>query len=128
LADVTARGDTGIDAAERFIRLLAQYLAIHPRYARAGYEDVFYHLWEERKLPVNLNPLETDLKDPLERQRVERLLDREPGQPTGYALPLRPHSSGRGWQSSLWEFRREQMFLLPGDAPMGLRLPLDSLP
>ena len=128
LTDAATKGDAGIDAAERFIRLLAQYLRIHRRNARAGYEDIFYHLWEEGKLPVNLNPLETDLKDTLERRRLARFLDQDPGQPTGYALPLRPHSSGKGWQSSLWEFRREEMFLLPGDSPMGLRLPLDSLP
>ena len=122
------KGDAGIEAAERLIRLLAQHLGIHPRYVWTGYEDVFYYLWEEGKLPVNMDPLETDLKDPLERQRLARLLDRDLGQPKGYALPLRPDPSGKGWQSSLWEFRREQMFLLPGDSPMGLRLPLDSLP
>jgi uncharacterized protein (DUF2126 family) len=34
----------------------------------------------------------------------------------------------RVWTSSPWFFRPERMFLIPGDSPMGLRLPLDSLP
>jgi len=27
-----------------------------------------------------------------------------------------------------WTFRPERMYLIPGDSPMGLRLPLDSIP
>ncbi len=128
LADVHTKGKAEIEAAESFIRRLAQHLGIQNHYVRAGFEDIFYHLWEEGKLPVNLNPLESDLKDPVERRQLVRLLDRGLGQPTGFALPLRPHPAGKGWQSSLWEFRREQMFLVPGASPMGLRLPLDALP
>src|ERR1041385_8377059 len=33
-----------------------------------------------------------------------------------------------GWVSGPWFLRAEQLFLFPGDSPMGLRLPLDSLP
>ena len=128
LADTSTKGVANIDAAERFVRLMAQHLGIHSRNIRAGYEDIFYHLWQEGNLPINLNPLETDLKDPVERRQLARLLDRDLGQPTGYVLPLRPHWSGRGWRSSVWEFRREQLFLVPGGSPMGLRLPLDTLP
>ena len=32
------------------------------------------------------------------------------------------------WVSGRWFFRDERMFLIPGDSPMGYRLPLDSLP
>ena len=32
------------------------------------------------------------------------------------------------WVSGPWFFRDERMYLIPGDSPMGYRLPLDSLP
>ena len=32
------------------------------------------------------------------------------------------------WISGPWFFRDDRMYLLPGDSPMGYRLPLDALP
>ncbi len=32
------------------------------------------------------------------------------------------------WLSGEWPLRRKNVFLMPGDSPAGLRLPLDSLP
>ena len=49
----------------------------------------------------------------------------------GYALPLRREYYTDGtsaWESGAWFFRPEQMYLVPGDSPMGFRLPLDSIP
>jgi uncharacterized protein (DUF2126 family) len=43
----------------------------------------------------------------------------------GYALPLRIRDGI--WQSGPWTLRRELLYLLPGDSPMGYRLPLDRL-
>jgi uncharacterized protein (DUF2126 family) len=36
--------------------------------------------------------------------------------------------SGPEWQTGLWMLRGQHLFLLPGDSPVGLRLPLPSLP
>ncbi len=49
----------------------------------------------------------------------------------GYVLPLRriPTRSGTPrWTSQPWFLASKRMFLVPGDSPMGYRLPLDSLP
>jgi uncharacterized protein (DUF2126 family) len=44
-------------------------------------------------------------------------------------LPLRRAASApQPWQSSRWFLRAERCYLTPGDSPLGLRLPLDSLP
>src|SRR5262249_30915555 len=48
----------------------------------------------------------------------------------GYALPLRRvRDAGQPyWQSGRWFLRREHLYLIPGDSPIGYRLPLDSVP
>jgi uncharacterized protein (DUF2126 family)/transglutaminase-like putative cysteine protease len=113
--------------AREFLQTLARYLGIKPSNIVAGYEDTLYYLWKEGSLPNNVDPLKCDLKDDLERKRLARLLSQGLNNPTGYVLPLRKEEDGQ-WHSCLWTFKREQMFLIPGDSPMGLRLPLDSLP
>jgi uncharacterized protein (DUF2126 family)/transglutaminase-like putative cysteine protease len=117
--------------AERFMRTLAHRLGLAGDLAQTGYEDGLYYLWKEGTLPPNIDPLRIDLKDPLERRRLAELLQRGLGAVTGYALPLKwfehPTEGGR-WQTSRWTFRRDRMYLVPGDSPMGYRLPLDSLP
>src|SRR5207253_5706264 len=79
------------------------------------------------------DPLRYDLDDPEERRRLARVLDRGLGREVGFVLPLRRakasnKAEGRPWQSERWRFRREHLFLVPGDSPVGLRLPLRSLP
>ncbi|MBX3023983.1 transglutaminase family protein [bacterium] len=129
-ADERAPGGCGPLEAARFIERLASRLDLAPELAVPGYEDVFYYLWKEGGLPINVDPLQRNLHDPEERQRLATLLRRGLGTVTGYALPLRwePSRSGGTWVSSRWEFRRARMYLLPGSSPMGYRLPLDSLP
>ena len=76
--------------------------------------------------------MQRDVADPSERTRLARLLQSELTQPAGFVLPLEPDdaedSSRQRWRSSRWPLRREHLYLVPGDSPMGLRLPLDSLP
>jgi uncharacterized protein (DUF2126 family)/transglutaminase-like putative cysteine protease len=114
--------------AEAFAHKLAQRLGIEPEYLTPGYEDTFYYLYREAELPINLDPLSVDLKDSLERKRLASLLKRGLDSVIGYALPLQYDSTRARWRSNHWKFRQGRMYLVPGDSPMGLRLPLDSLP
>jgi uncharacterized protein (DUF2126 family)/transglutaminase-like putative cysteine protease len=132
--DLIAEDDRDYGFGEREARLfleeLAKRLKVQAEHIAAAREDVFYHLWRERQLPVNVDPLSVDLKDDLERKRLARLLDEGLGEVVGYVLPLRWHRAyGREcWESGAWDLRRGRLYLLPGDSPMGYRLPLDSLP
>jgi uncharacterized protein (DUF2126 family) len=130
LADESRGAGHGLADAERFVAALCVRLGLAPDLVVPGYEDVFYYLWKEGTLPVNVDPLQSDLTDAAERQRLAFLLRRGLATVSGYALPLRWRGNDGGglWCSSRWEFRRSRMYLIPGNSAMGYRLPLDSLP
>jgi uncharacterized protein (DUF2126 family)/transglutaminase-like putative cysteine protease len=127
LADPTQPGTAGTEVAEAFARRLAARLGVKANNVEAGYEDVLYYLWKEGTLPENVDVFDSKLDDKLERARLRRLFERGLDQVVGYALPLGWDHAAERWTSSPWTFRRGSMFLLPGDSPMGLRLPLDAL-
>jgi uncharacterized protein (DUF2126 family) len=82
---------------------------------------------EERRLPSNVTPEKTNFKDRHERERLTRLFQQGLGAVVGYTLPLKRLAGG--WVSGAWFLRDDDtLWLTPGDAPMGLRLPLDSIP
>lgn len=125
--------DYGCDSedAQEFINQLAERLQVVPDNVLPGYEDTWFHLLKERKLPINVDPLQSDLKKPEERTRLAKLLEQGLDKVVGYVLPICPatHSTTNiTWKSSPWFLRQERMYLIPGDSPMGYRLPLDSLP
>lgn len=114
--------------AGQFAHELAKCLAVSPDNVSAAYEDVFYFLWTEGKNPVNIDPLKSNLKDPFERRTLAQLLNQGLGDPVGYILPLQWNYWNSQWLSCKWVFNRENLFLIPGNSPIGLRLPLESLP
>ncbi|MEQ1529382.1 MAG: transglutaminase family protein, partial [Methylococcales bacterium] len=128
LADVTRDYGFTFKQAQQFIKHLGQRLGVHSKYIVTGFEDSFYHLWQEGTLPENINPLKTNLKDSIERKTLTKLLDTGLNQPTGFVLPVKWNWYNQTWQSGPWDFRRGTMFLIPGNSPMGMRLPLASLP
>jgi uncharacterized protein (DUF2126 family) len=111
--------------ARRFLEALTRRLEVDSSFIMSAYEDTFYYLWRERKLPVNVDPLDPKIEDPIERKRVARIFEQDLGKTVGFVLPLRRLSR---WTSQPWFTASPQLFLVPGDSPMGLRLPLDSLP
>ncbi len=118
--------------ARRFINALIERLGegAASEHILPAYEDVWYYLWKERRLPVNVNPLDNKIDNPEDRARLARVFEAGLDKVVGYALPVRNiGSAGSGfWQTGAWFFRPEKMFLIPGDSPIGYRLPLDSLP
>jgi uncharacterized protein (DUF2126 family) len=128
LADIERDYGFGAKEAERFARELARRLGIDTGYVKPAFEDTAYLLWQEGKLPLNLEPGDERLADPTARKQLLKALDHGLGKPIGFALPLGWDETGERWRSSRWEFRRGHMYLVAGDSPMGYRLPLDSLP
>ncbi|QSB00409.1 transglutaminase family protein [Methylomonas sp. EFPC1] len=128
LADETRDYGFDLKHADAFIRDLVKRLGVAGEFILPGFEDPLYYLLQEGLVPKNLDPLQVDLKDDLERQRLAKLLSADLGAPVGYVLPLHWSYQAGSWNSSAWEFRRGAMFLVPGDSAMGLRLPLNSLP
>jgi uncharacterized protein (DUF2126 family)/transglutaminase-like putative cysteine protease len=129
-ADERTNYGYGPAEAERFMRALAARLEVSDTFVQPGYEDVWYYLWRERRLPVNVDPFDARLEDEQERDRLRRVFGQGLAKVVGYALPLAPaNGEGRArWRSGPWFLRSERMYLLPGDSAMGYRLPLDSLP
>jgi uncharacterized protein (DUF2126 family)/transglutaminase-like putative cysteine protease len=123
------RKDYGFGAreAERFLRRLATTLGVPDGHVAAGYEDTFYYLWRERRLPINVDPFDARLDDEMERDRLRRVFSGGLNAVVGHALPLARGVDG-AWRTGPWHLRGERMYLLPGDSPMGYRLPLDALP
>ncbi len=122
----------GFDAARasHFIRELAQRLDVDPACSIPGYEDVWQYMLAERRLPANVDPLDNRLDDPETRKRLSKVFDQGLEKIIGYALPLerRYFNDSTRWATGRWFFRREHLYLIPGDSPMGFRLPLDSHP
>lgn len=122
--------------AAQFAKSLAKQLGLPEACLIPAYEDVVSLTQLEQRFPENIDPLKANLKDSDERQRLAKLLEKGLGKVAGYVMPLKPASvknkdakkKTSEWLTSKWPLKREHLYLLSGDSPMGLRLPLDSLP
>jgi len=123
-------GNASADDARRFCEALAERLQVPPDLINPAYEDIHYFLWKENRLPANVLAEDSKLKDPMARDRMARVFGQGLHANVGSVLPLRrvAQNGTRRWQSGKWFFRPGVLFLIPGDAPIGFRLPLDSLP
>jgi uncharacterized protein (DUF2126 family) len=120
----------GFKEAEHFTVALADRLNVAAKWIVPAYEDAAHYMLREQQLPINVNSLDSRLDNAEERARLARVFARGLSKPTGCVLPLQRQwwQAQARWASGPWPVRRENMFLLPGDSSMGLRLPLDSLP
>lgn len=117
-----------LNAARTFAHAISSELGVAATWQPA-FEDPWEVIRSEAALPPMIDPQRAPLDDPEERRRLARVLNRGVGKEVAWVLPLARsviHASA-GWQTETWQFRREHLFLVPGDSPVGLRLPLDSV-
>ena len=94
--------------AKRFTEALTRKLGLATDFIQPGYEDVYYYLWRERRLPVNVDPFESKLDDEMERMRLRRVFTQKLDAVIGYMLPIEPGNAttgapalaGPGWKTS----------------------------
>ena len=129
-ADEEAKYGHDAKVAKEFIHRLTSYLDLPDDFIIPGMEDVFYYMWKERRLPVNVDPRDNKLRDEMERARIAKIYEQGINEIVGYTLPMQPNpwSEEGAWMTGPWIARTNNLFLIPGDSPMGFRLPLDSLP
>ncbi len=129
-SDEVVPDNYGIKEARNFALGLAQALDFPSACLIPAYEDVLAQTQYEERLPQNIDPLKANLKDSEERRRLARLLETGLGEEVGYVMPIKPVEAAKtpAWLTSKWPLKREHLYLLAGDSPMGLRLPLASLP
>lgn len=153
-ADEDCKDGYGDADARRFASCLTRALGLPIDALIPAYEDVRTVVQFEEALPSNLDPLQAELGTSPERRRLARLLAQGLGKIVGYVLPIKPATAlsaeqdaeapavaGQAlsavpidagmparWRTSSWPLKRGHLYLVGGDSPLGLRLPLDTLP
>lgn len=127
LADINVSSSYSVEESETFTHTLSHALGLTPDIVITAYEDVLYHLWQEGSLPEDPTPDTPELLHAMTRKNFLAKLERGLNKPVGFIIPITYDTVFGGWQSSKWTFKRGHCFLLPGDSPLGYRLPLSSL-
>ncbi|MFZ7093863.1 DUF2126 domain-containing protein [Primorskyibacter sp. 2E233] len=110
---------------------MAERLGVGADMVVPAYEDPAEWIIKEGNLPENVTPENSRLKDPEERNRIARVFGRGLTEASGHVLPIQrwqAKAGGPRWKSEKWKLRRGKLFLVPGDSPVGFRLPLEALP
>jgi uncharacterized protein (DUF2126 family) len=110
-----------------FMSKVAEKLKLDPQYVFPAFEDVYYYMWRERRLPGNVDPFDSRVDDELERERLMKVFTQGLTHTVGHVFPVMKNAYGQ-WQTGPWFLRSERCYLFPGDSAMGYRLPLDSQP
>ncbi|MEM8738408.1 MAG: transglutaminase family protein [Planctomycetota bacterium] len=149
IADESKDYGHGHNAAKRFLHRLTGKLDVTDGYIKPVYEDTDHYRKVKERLPVNVTPEDNKLESPEDRERLKRVFARGLNTPVGYVLPLTRTRTqdGTRWHSGMWMLQAAapknqgetqprgekkkstgRLRLIPGDSPIGLRLPLDALP
>jgi uncharacterized protein (DUF2126 family)/transglutaminase-like putative cysteine protease len=129
IASETATHRPLAEDAQRFTHAVARRLGFDASYVQPAFEDPLERMRKEGALPENIDPSDPKIDDPIERDRIKRAFEQPLGAPAGYVLPVQPWKghARSNWLSELWQTRRGRLFLLPGEGPIGSRLPLKAL-
>ena len=134
LADPSAPGHTTPQQLQRLTQAIAAQLGLPADVPVPAREDPLERVAAEARLPAGDPPSaavepfdELAVADARRRAAVIAALNADHGEPVGYALPLHRDLGDEHWTTGYWQLRRGALFLIPGDSPMGLRLPLSSL-
>ncbi len=116
--------------SRRLAEGIAARLEIMADYVQPAYEDPTDRMLKQGLIPENVDPGDPKIDDPRERARILSLFDSHLSKPAGFVLPVQRWTAQTkpGWLSEVWRTRRGRLFLMPGDSPLGFRLPLQSLP
>jgi len=132
IAPERANTGAGPVEAEAFLTKVADLIGVDTDMVAAAYEDPGEWLLKEAKLPENVTPDNSKLEDPEERARIAAVFQRGLTKPSGFVLPVQRWQAqapaSQRWRSEKWKLRRGKLFLVPGDSPVGFRLPLSALP
>ncbi len=118
------------EAAGELARGVAKRLELPPVAAQPIYEDPIHYVDREDQLPPNVTPGDSKLDDPMERARLAKVFKRGLSKPAGFILPVQrwnAKAATRRWMTERWQTRTGPLTLVPGDSPIGFRLPLRSL-
>jgi uncharacterized protein (DUF2126 family) len=145
IADESRDYGAGPDESRRLLRQILQVLHVEQAYIKPALEDRRHYETVRDRLPVNLTPQDNQLENEQDRARLKHVFERGLETPVGYVVPLSPERQGDAvrWRSGRWllppdaagegepapdEEQADPVTLIPGDSPVGLRLPLETLP
>lgn len=130
IAPEAATDPATIETTGRFVSELCHQLGLPEDSPIEAFEDQAHFMLTEQKLPLGVDAKDNKLEDEQERARVVRAFERGLSNPVGYVLPIQVwHAKDRRrWVTERWKMRRDRLFLLPGDSPIGFRLPIGGLP
>lgn len=113
------------------IKRLALQLGVDPAHILPAREDPLHFIKAEGDLPPDVKLTDEDIDNDAGRQSLRTAMSGGLSKPVGYVLPLRRtlnKAEGKGWVSEAWRLKRGRLYLVAGDSPVGLRLPLSALP